>query len=1061
MKSGFSLLGKYLTLEVVGRQRVVTYAVVGCLRLTLKFCFSEMSVIDVRAQQIVVDALASGSNNTQKIVLCHTPSKLTAGSDLFLSTQDRLQELFASSSDSTVAVFPNTNLVRRRCKKFQGETFSIELVFACHASSDPNDLVLDLLGKFSVDFKFVQEVSYLAELPERTFRKQQPYIAYIVKVTNLIQDSFDLHWYCQTTSSYEALIPKVIADVPDIQELLCDEHGPLTCKSIKRNGCNEIASGGNCTSYVFSSSCIDQVAMDEAIKELMTKCRDCAADFPSSVIQVKPGVIWNTIDSVERSVIFLRSLTSAQVLELAQQLTLNRINFYLPAPNVIVLDLVGVPTASLIRLLHYSEIPVPTSMMQGAFSLSFISWGRSLKDRTCGTKSAKLQHFKVSCGRITAFHNAPMQIKWDDVHLSCKPTIEHSSLAKWLKAEFGGTCLRKVLAIDEERTVEWYLQFQVPQKLECKFPKQVLFGKKKLLIDHALPFAPTRSSITRPPMEESMHEHWKNTASLAPAQKKNRSNCIAHFEGCFPSLQRVNMLQEISLRSRGSRMAGSFEISPSPLLFFNGFPELADGLQAFVGIASSMPDIAKDVEHSVDQHITRSGGVDEFASHSAVLYGLKLQITDQVPLSIERILTRRNGCCVSTTELLRCYAYTECLLLVILPKGIRVDSFCTPKRHFEIVVRIPVSSPDDRHTQPQDSSLTSLGENPLLSLDQDFGGRSDAVVVGEDGHDEDSEEDGNNGFVTASKHEGSDPQPAAVDGCGDTNQSRRGTSFHASVVDQYGKYDYTSGLSESPKGPGTGISRKLPQPAAVDGRGGNGSPDITKRDNGAHPIEGVTPTIEWTEKPAFSSQKTGAFPLSSSENVNEALIADDGKDKCKDVPRDNNAAAPLGGLPHCRKDSALCEDNQTGDAGNGPWVSALSTCDILAPIPEADVAVGNGCNVESPNLTAKPKALPVKASPAARKGLATVATSQTQPVRMQELLNGYVHRPAVETSTEPTNLTRIEKTSISDRPSKSVVCPTQSPTAEIQPYSSQGEIKEHRPGHKPLDPQPPYWNHWE
>ena len=379
---------------------MVTYAVVGCLRLTLKFCFREMSVIDVRAQQIVVDALASGSKNTQKIVLCHTPSKLTAGSDLFLSTQDRLQELFASSSDSTVAVFPNTNLVRRLCKKFQGETFSIELVFACHASSDPNDLVLDLLGKFSVDFKFVQEVSYLAELPERAFRKQQPYIAYVVKVTNLFQDSFDLHWYCQTTSSYEALIPKVIADVPDIQELLCDEHGPLTCKSIKRNGCNEIANGGNCTSYVFSSSCIDQVAMDEAIKELMAKCRDCAADFPSSVIQVKPGVIWNTIDSVERSVIFLRSLTSAQVLELAQQLTLNRINFYLPAPNVIVLDLVGVPTASLIRLLHYSEIPVPTSMIQGAFSLSFISWGRSLKDRTGGAKSAKLQHFKVSCGRI-------------------------------------------------------------------------------------------------------------------------------------------------------------------------------------------------------------------------------------------------------------------------------------------------------------------------------------------------------------------------------------------------------------------------------------------------------------------------------------------------------------------------------------------------------------------------------------------------------------------------------------------------------------------------------------
>ena len=131
--------------------RLVTYAVVGRL-LQNKFA---MSVIDVKAQQIVVDALACEPKNAQKIVLCHTPSKLRAGSDMFLSTQDRLQELFASSPDSTVAVFPNTNFVRRLCKRFQGETFSVELVFACHASSDPNDLVLELLGKFSVDFNFI------------------------------------------------------------------------------------------------------------------------------------------------------------------------------------------------------------------------------------------------------------------------------------------------------------------------------------------------------------------------------------------------------------------------------------------------------------------------------------------------------------------------------------------------------------------------------------------------------------------------------------------------------------------------------------------------------------------------------------------------------------------------------------------------------------------------------------------------------------------------------------------------------------------------------------------
>ena len=111
------------------------------------------------------------------------------------------------------------------------------------------------------------------------------------------------------------------------------------------------------------------------MNELVSKCRDLAADFRASVIQVKPGVMWKSvdIDSVEKSVIFLRSLEPLQILEPAQQLTLNRIDFFLSSPKVLVLDLVGVPTASLARLLHHSEKPIPTSMVQEAFSLSFFN----------------------------------------------------------------------------------------------------------------------------------------------------------------------------------------------------------------------------------------------------------------------------------------------------------------------------------------------------------------------------------------------------------------------------------------------------------------------------------------------------------------------------------------------------------------------------------------------------------------------------------------------------------------------------------------------------------------
>ena len=139
------------------------------------------------------------------------------------------------------------------------------------------------------------------------------------------------------------------------------------------------------------------------------------------------------------------------------------------------------------------------------------------------------QHFKVTCGRTSARHSVPMQIRWEDIRNYCEPTIEQSNIQQWLrlKTEFQGSCPQKVLSINEERTVDWYLHFHVPQKLEATFPKHVCLEGKKILVEHALPFAPVRSSISRPPVEESMHEHWKNTASLAPALKKNRSNCIA------------------------------------------------------------------------------------------------------------------------------------------------------------------------------------------------------------------------------------------------------------------------------------------------------------------------------------------------------------------------------------------------------------------------------------------------------------------------------------------------------------------------------------------------------
>ena len=147
----------------------------------------------MKAQQIVVGALGKDHRNFRKTVLCHTPSELRAEAGIFLSTQDRLGELFTSGMESTIAFFPNMSVVKRLCKQSLYEKFSVELVFAVNSYSDPCMLALDLMNKFRTELGFVVKASYLTDLPPGTFRQKQAFIAYIVTVTNEQVEAFDLY----------------------------------------------------------------------------------------------------------------------------------------------------------------------------------------------------------------------------------------------------------------------------------------------------------------------------------------------------------------------------------------------------------------------------------------------------------------------------------------------------------------------------------------------------------------------------------------------------------------------------------------------------------------------------------------------------------------------------------------------------------------------------------------------------------------------------------------------------------------------------------------------------
>ena len=157
----------------------------------------------------------------------------------------------------------------------------------------------------------------------------------------------------------------------------------------------------------------------------------------------------------------------------------------------------------------------------------------------------------------------------------------------------------------------------------------------------------------------------------------------------------------------------------------------------------------------------------------------------------------------------------------------------------------------------------------------------------------------------------------------------------------------------------------------------------------------------------------------------------------------------MGNSLSIRQSSACLESTQEQFAGSKPWVSALSTSDILAPIPEAEVSVSNSDNVEISNGVAKPKALPLKVSHAARKGLAKIATPRIQPIRTQDLLDGYVHGLTVEADAKPSNPLGQKTVPFKGVPSKKGSCAEQSLAAGISSFGNQGESSE-RPGQKSL-----------
>ena len=405
-------------------------------------------------------------------------------------------------------------------------------------------------------------------------------------------------------------------------------------------------------------------------------------------------------------------------------------------------------------------------------------------------------------------------------------------------------------------------------------------------------------------------------------------------------------------------------------------PKIEDGLLAFAGIASQITDIASDVEFSIEQ----PSGICENTSHSVTLYVLSIHCTDQAPLSIGRVMPRRNGCAVSTTELLKCHAFTECLLLAMLPKGIRIEGICTPKRHFEIVVRIPIVSSREVEKNDLRSPLTSLGHNPTQHFvhsqrtDQDKPSpsvvkrRSYASPVQPQAE---LERERPSQSPVPKKHQKNcnlAPQPVVVDGCGEANLMNHEYKDGAergdhqpiplpSYADSAGEF-----LNEGDK--------VLTQPVVVDGCGEQAAP-VIRTDCSPWCI---STTAVWTAKPA---EQSGTCVSGQLSEFAESRIKDGEqlKQRNKEGIKEDDRADDIETL-------TVGEDHQGGrlsEEENLPSSNRLQahlqTCQTLEPIPESD---GYCANVEDTNVDKvgmKPKAFPLKVRKAVKQSLARIAAS--------------------------------------------------------------------------------------
>ena len=368
-------------------------------------------------------------------------------------------------------------------------------------------------------------------------------------------------------------------------------------------------------------------------------------------------------------------LEDAEQSQFACFLTRQKILFYFPKKNVIWIDLRGVDSNILVKLMNYAEVPIPTSNKQSGYSVSLQ-----------GTNVLSSSHaFRLECqiGRIGigAIAVIPVQVDIEEVQSLVAEPVESTTLAKALRDKYRAYNFQIVRAMNDEGNSGDMIQFLVPQRFESSFPCQCVVNDVTFAIDHALPYSPPLSVPSRPPTEETRHDHWNKAACLRQTRKKGRHNQIVAKKGCPGSINRAHCLQEGIMQGKCGKINTSFEFHHFPLLFVAGAVTADTALEHLI---ACMPGsyLKEHIESAVTKLDDPRVPAVEHRSEVPVLYILEVEGDGAQCLNVGCVIKVNER--LSNAEILQCHTFTKCMLCTVVPPGFTIDDLCTPPASYQV-----------------------------------------------------------------------------------------------------------------------------------------------------------------------------------------------------------------------------------------------------------------------------------------------------------------------------------------------------------------------------------------